>query len=132
MLVPMPTAPLILLLAAAPVASGSYRAELEAGQYLKVLAETEARLRQQPGDAAAWAARAQALASFQRFAEARAAADRALALNPGLADALLARGLARAGEAIRQRDLGSLRGALGALDDCGPPPPPTPPWARPG
>jgi tetratricopeptide (TPR) repeat protein len=52
-----------------------------------------------------------------RFSEARAAADHAVSLKTGLADALLARGLARAGEAIKQRDLGSLRGALGALDD---------------
>lgn len=95
----------------------AFRADLDAGRYLKVLAEAEARLRQAPNEAPAWAAKSQALSSLQRFAEARAAAERAVALNPRLADALLARGLARAGEAIRQRDLGSLRGALGALDD---------------
>lgn len=94
-----------------------FRADLDAGHYLKVLAEAEARLRQDSKDASAWAAKSQALSSLQRFAEGRLAADRALALNPGLADALLARGLARAGEAIRQRDLGSLRGALDAMDD---------------
>ncbi|HEY3400388.1 MAG TPA: tetratricopeptide repeat protein, partial [Geothrix sp.] len=94
-----------------------FRADLDAGHYLKVLAEAEARLRQDGMDAAAWAAKSQALSSLQRFTEAHAAADRAMALKPGLADGLLARGLARAGEAIRQRDLGSLRGALGALDD---------------
>ncbi len=44
-------------------------------------------------------------------------ADRALQVNPCLADALLARGLARAGQAIRQRDLGALREALGSMDD---------------
>jgi tetratricopeptide (TPR) repeat protein len=108
--------PLLIALAAQP-ASTSFRADLDAGRYLKVLGDAEARLRQSPNDAAAWAAKSQALSSLQRFAEARAAADRALAANPGLADALLARGLARAGEAIRQRDLGSLRGALGAMDD---------------
>jgi len=103
----------IVLQAQAP----GFRADLEAGRYLKVLAEAEARLRQNPKDAPAWAAKSQALSSFQRFNEARAAADRAIELSPGLADALLARGLARAGEAIQQRDLSSLRGALGAVDD---------------
>ncbi|WP_243286499.1 tetratricopeptide repeat protein [Geothrix terrae] len=110
---PLPIALVFLAQPAAP----SFRADLDAGRYLKVLADAEARLRQNPGDAAAWAAKSQALSSLQRFAEAHSAADRALAANPRLADALLARGLARAGEAIRQRDLGSLRGALGAMDD---------------
>ena len=105
----------ILALAQAP--APAFRADLDAGHYLKVLAAAEARLRQDPNDALAWAAKSQALSSLMRFSEARAAAERALTLNPGLADALLARGLARAGEAIRQRDLGSLRGALGAMDD---------------
>ena len=99
------------------VQAPTYRADLDAGHYLKVLADTSARTRQAPDDAAAWAAQSQALSSLQRFGEARAAADRALALNPGLADALLARGLARAGTAIAQRNLGSLRKALGAMDD---------------
>ncbi len=103
----------LLLQAQAP----TYRADLDAGRYLKVRAEAEQRLRQEPNDARAWAAKSEALASIQLFTEARVAAERALALQPGLADALLARGLARAGEAIRQRDLGSLRGALGAMDD---------------
>ncbi|HJV48859.1 MAG TPA: hypothetical protein VJ549_06260 [Geothrix sp.] len=95
----------------------AYRADLDAGHYLKVLTETEQRLRQDPNDALALAARSQALSSLMRFTEALAAADRALALRPGLAEGLLARGLARAGEAIRQRSLGSLRGALNAMDD---------------
>jgi tetratricopeptide (TPR) repeat protein len=107
----------IALLALAQPTAPAFRADLDAGHYLKVLAESESRLRQNPNDAAAWAAKSQALSSLQRFTEARAAADRALAANSSLADALLARGLARAGEAIRQRDLGSLRGALGAMDD---------------
>jgi tetratricopeptide (TPR) repeat protein len=107
----------IALLALTPTQAPAFRADLEAGHYLKVLAEAEQRLRQDPNDALAWAAKSQALSSLMRFAEAHAAADRALSLRPGLADALLARGLARAGEAIKQRDLGSLRGALGALDD---------------
>ncbi|WP_157492311.1 tetratricopeptide repeat protein [Geothrix fermentans] len=107
----------IALLALAQPTAPTFRADLDAGRYLKVLGESEARLRQNPNDAAAWAAKSQALSSLQRFTEAHAAADRALAANSSLADALLARGLARAGEAIRQRDLGSLRGALGAMDD---------------
>ena len=101
----------------APQPAAAFRADLDAGHYLKVLAEAEARLRRDPGDALAWAAKSQALSSLQRFGEAHVAADRAAALSPGLADALLARGLARAGEAIRQRNLSSLRGALGAMDD---------------
>ncbi len=107
----------IALLALAQPPAPAFRADLDAGHYLKVLAEAEGRLRQDGNDAAAWAAKSQALSSLQRFAEAHSAADRALAANPRLADALLARGLARAGEAIRQRDLGSLRGAMGAMDD---------------
>ncbi|MDP1830492.1 MAG: tetratricopeptide repeat protein [Geothrix sp.] len=113
MLLPAPAILLALLQTQAP----AFRADLDAGHYLKVLGEADHRLRQDPKDALAWAAKSQALSSLQRFGEARAAADRALALQPRLADALLARGLARAGEAIRQRDLSSLRGALGALDD---------------
>jgi tetratricopeptide (TPR) repeat protein len=107
----------IALFAALQTQPPPFRADLDAGHYLKVLAEADQRLHQDPNDAAAWAAKSQALSSLQRFQEAHAAADRAVALQPGLADGLLARGLARAGEAIKQRDLGSLRGALGALDD---------------
>lgn len=123
---PLHRPPPILVLALCPMtpshlaaqpAAQTYRADLDAGHYLKVLGEADRRLRQESGDALAWAAKSQALSSLQRFTEARAAADRALALQPGLADALLSRGLARAGEAIRQRDLTSLRRALNALDD---------------
>lgn len=114
---PVPALVVACTLLGAQQAAPTYRADLDAGHYLKVLAETEPRLRQAPGDALAWAAKSQALSSLQRFTEARAAADRALALQPGLADALLSRGLARAGEAIRQRDLSSLRRALNAMDD---------------
>jgi tetratricopeptide (TPR) repeat protein len=106
-------APIVLLQAQTP----PFRADLDAGRYLKVLSETEQRLHQDPKDAGAWAAKSQALSSLMRFHEAREAADKAVALKPGLADALLARGLARAGEAIKQRNLGSLRGAVGAMDD---------------
>lgn len=95
----------------------SPRADLEAGHYLKAMAEAEAQLKIDPSDALAWAAKSQALASQQRFGEALAAAEKALALNPGLADGFEARGLARAGTAIQQRSLSSLRNASGALDD---------------
>ncbi len=107
------SAAVVLLQAQAP----AFRADLEAGRYLKVLGEAEQRLREQPNDAPAWAAKSQALSSLLRFREALAAAERAVALKPDLADALLARGLARAGEAIKQRDFGALRSALGAMDD---------------
>ncbi len=109
----LPCAFLVLVQTQAP----PFRADLDEGRYLKVLSDSEQRLRQDPNDAMAWAAKSQALSSFLRFTQARAAADRALAAKSGLADALLARGLARAGVAIKQRDLGSLRGALGAMDD---------------
>lgn len=113
---PMLILPAALIIFAQPQAP-SYRAELDAGHYLKVLADAEAHLRQNAGDAQAWAAKSQALSSFQRFNEALSAAQRALTLAPQLADARLALGLAKAGEAIRQRNLGSLRPALSAMDD---------------
>ncbi len=111
----LPVAALFLLQAQAQ--TPAFRADLDAGHYLKVLADSDKRLRQDPKDALAWAAKSQALSSLQLFTKAHDAANRALALKPGLADALLALGLARAGEAIRQRDLGSLRGAMGAIDN---------------
>ncbi len=100
-------------------AQGTYnpRVDLDEGRYLKVLSDSETRLNQNPSDALAWAAKSQALASLMRFGEANAAAQKALELKPGLADALLARGLARAGTAIQQRNFGSLRGAYHAMDD---------------
>ena len=110
------TAP-ILLVSILQAQAPAFRADLEAGRYLKVLAEAEQRLREHPSDAPAWAAKSQALSSLLRFPEALTAAERAVSLKPDLADALLARGLARAGEAIRQRDLSALRSALGAMDD---------------
>jgi tetratricopeptide (TPR) repeat protein len=108
--------PAALIVLAQPQAV-DFRADLDAGHYLKVMEAAGRRLSQNPKDAQAWAAKSQALSSLQRFSEARSAADQALALQPTLADALLARGLARAGEAIRQRNLSSLGGALGAMDD---------------
>jgi len=108
--------PAALLLLAQPLAP-PYRADLEAGHYLKVQAEADSRLRLNAGDAQALAAKSQALSSFQRFSEALPLAQQAVALDPHLADAHLALGLAKAGEAIRQRSLSSLRPALGAVDD---------------
>jgi len=94
------------------------RADLDAGRYLKVLAEAEARLQTPQTDAAlAWAAKSQALTALVRVPEALAAADRAVALQPALADALLARGLAQGGAAVQQRNLGSLGKLSGAMRD---------------
>jgi tetratricopeptide (TPR) repeat protein len=109
-----------LLIAAAStlvVLAYAPRTDLEAGHYLKALAEADVQLRTSPSDALAWAAKSQALTALQRFDEALAAAERALALNPGLPDGLQARGLARAGTAVQQRSFSSLRNASGALDD---------------
>lgn len=110
---------LSLLLAAPALVAAGYdpRPDLEAGCYLKALAEAEARLKAEPRDALAWAAKSQALSSVQRFPEALAAAEQALALQGGSADALLARGLARAGTAVQQRNFASLKNASGALED---------------
>jgi tetratricopeptide (TPR) repeat protein len=95
----------------------SPRIDLEAGHYLKAMSEAEAQLKANPSDALAWAAKSQALSSQQRFTEALAAADKALSLNPGLPDGLQARGLARAGTAVQQRNFGSLRQAGDAVRD---------------
>lgn len=110
---------LIPLLIAAPLLAQTpaFRAELDAGHFLKVLSDAEARLKAAPQDALARAARAQALVALLRVDEAKAEADRALALQPGLADAYLARGLARAGQALKARNLGSLRGVGESMDD---------------
>jgi tetratricopeptide (TPR) repeat protein len=107
------------LLIAAPLLAQpfAFRAELDAGHFLKVLNESEARLKAAPADAMAHAARAQALVALLRVDEAKAEADRALALQPGLADGLLARGLARAGQALKARNLSSLRGVGESMDD---------------
>ncbi len=111
----LPLVPALILLA--PNGAYAPRADLDAGRYLKAHAEAEARLRADPKDALAWATKSQALSAFQRFWEAEQAARQALALQPNLADALLARGLARAGTAVQQRNFGSLKKASGALDD---------------
>ncbi len=95
----------------------SPRVDLDGGRYLKALWEAEARLRQEPGLALAWAAKSQALAALARLDEAMVAAEKALALSPALPDALLARGLAQAGRAIQQKNLGSVGLIRGALED---------------
>ncbi|HJU82911.1 MAG TPA: tetratricopeptide repeat protein [Holophagaceae bacterium] len=106
-----------LLIAASTATAYSPRPDLESGHFLKALAEADAVLKQDPGNALAHAARSQALSSLMRFPEALEAADRALALNPRLADALLARGLAKAGTAVQQRSFSSLRNVSQAMDD---------------
>lgn len=93
------------------------RTDLDEGRYLKVLSEAEARIAGNPKDALAWAAKSQALSALMRLGEASAAAQQSLQLKPDLADGLLARGLARAGNAIRERNFGSLRGISRAMDD---------------
>jgi tetratricopeptide (TPR) repeat protein len=115
----MPSRSLYALLAVPTLVAGVYdpRSDLEAGRYLKALGEAEAQLRSDPGNALAWAAKSQALTALQRFGEGLAAAEKALALAPRLAEALLARGLARAGIALQQRNFGSLRNASSALED---------------
>jgi len=108
---------LIPVLLAAPASAYNPRADLDNGRYLKALWDAEAQLKANPGHALAWAAKSQALASLVRVWEAQACADRALTLQPGLADGFLARGMARAGIAIQQRNLSSLKGVSAALDD---------------
>lgn len=112
---------LALALIAMPLlaAQGIYnpRVDLDEGRYLKALSEAESRISKDPGDALAWAAKSQALAALLRFGEAGGAAQKSLERKGDLADGLLARGLSRAGAAIQQRNLGSLRGASSAMDD---------------
>jgi len=93
------------------------RGDLDAGRYLKTLADSEAVLLREPGHALAWAAKSQALTALLRFREAEEAAGKALSLKPDLADAFLARGMVRAGKAVQQRNLGSIRKAGSAMDD---------------
>ena len=108
-----------VLLVAMPCLAGGYtpRADLEAGYYLKTLADAEAVLKGDPGNALAWAAKSEALTALVRLPEAVAAARQALALQPHLAEAFLARGQALGGTAVQQRNLGSLRQISAAMDD---------------
>ena len=111
--------PVAVLISSLPALAGGYapRADLDAGRYLKALADAEARIREQPGDALAWAAKSQALTALVRVPEALQAADQSLALKPELAEGLLARGLARGGAAVQERNLNSLKHIADAMDD---------------
>lgn len=115
----MHVAPPVLLAFALLPPQGPYhpREDLDAGRYLRTLADSDAELRRDPASALAWAAKSQALTALLRFPEAEAAAARALALKPDLADAFLARGLVKGAQAVQQRNLGSVRKASSALDD---------------
>ncbi|MDR2560783.1 MAG: tetratricopeptide repeat protein [Holophagales bacterium] len=93
------------------------RIDIEQGRFLKALADADARLQISDEDALAWASKSQALSSLTRFIEADAAAQKAISLNPTLADALMARSMASAGRALQQRNLGSLGKASQALSD---------------
>lgn len=109
-----------LCLAAFPLlAASGYdpRADLDAGHFLRVLGDAEARLRGAPRDPLALAARSQALTALLRLQEALASADLALQAAPGLGEAHLARALALGGLAVQQRNLGSLRGVSRAMDE---------------
>ena len=61
--------PAIVLLATLPAQAAGYapRPDLEAGRYLKALGEAEERLKQEPDNALAWAAKAQALTALVRL-----------------------------------------------------------------
>jgi tetratricopeptide (TPR) repeat protein len=104
----------LLLLAAAPYAP---RADLDQGRFLKALADADARLAKNAGDALALASRAQALCALVRLPEAEAAARRAVEIKPGLPDALMARALVSGGRAVQQRNLGSVLAFSQAMDD---------------
>jgi len=108
---------LIPVLLAVPASAYAPRVDLDNSRYLKALYEAEAQLKNNPDNALAWAAKSQALSALVRLGEAQTCADKALALRPGLPDGLLARGMARAGLAVQQRNLSSLRGVSGAMDD---------------
>lgn len=108
---------LLLLTSLTLAATYSPRADLDAGRYLKTLAEADAHLKGEPRNALALAARSQALTAMMRLPEALEAARKAAELNPGLGEALLARALARAGTAVQQKNLGSLKGISAAMDD---------------
>ena len=115
----MRLAPALAILSMLPALAAGYspRGDLDAGRYLKALADAEDVLKREPRSALAWAAKSQALAAMLRMAEALDAAERALALQPDLADALMARGLARAGSAVQARNLSSITNAAGSLED---------------
>ena len=102
--------PSYALLFTVPALAAGYapRADLDAGRYLKALADADHVLKASPGSAQAWAARSQALTALLRLPEGLAAAQKALELQPGLPEGLLARGLAQAGIAVQKRSASSL------------------------
>lgn len=106
-----------LALTATLAAGSTPRADLDAGRYLKALAEAETSLRANPDDALALAVRSQALTSMMRLQEAQRDARRAADLAPSLGEALLARALAGAGIAIQERSFSSLKGVSNAMAD---------------
>ncbi|MBK8727270.1 MAG: tetratricopeptide repeat protein [Holophagaceae bacterium] len=108
---------LFCLLAEPSRAPSQARTNLDAGRYLQVLAEANAELNANPGSASAWAAKSQALTALLRFREAEEAAGKALSLKGDLADAVLARGMAKAATAVQQRNFSSLKKAAAAMDD---------------
>jgi len=108
---------IVCLLLGAQTAPFQPRTDLEHGRFLKVLAESEAILKNNDSDALAWAAKSQVLSSLMQFDEARSAAQCALDLQPGLADALVARATAKAGKAVQQLSLNSLRLVSQTMDD---------------
>jgi tetratricopeptide (TPR) repeat protein len=111
--------PAIALVLTLPAWGADYnpRLDLDAGRYLKALAEADTVIQHQPGNALAWAARSQALTALVRLPEALAAGQKAVALKANLADALLARGLALGGVAMQQKNLGSITKVTDAMDD---------------
>lgn len=116
---PLPNPLLAFLVTSVLLSTGGFapRPDLDSGRYLKVLTEAGAQLALQPKNALALAAKSQALSALMRFGEASSFAQQSLDLDPDLADAYLARGLARAGSAVQQRSFGSLRQISGAMDD---------------
>ena len=110
-----PPAFLVCTLVAGPAYAP--RQDLDEGRFLKVLGDADAVLKGDPRSAMAWAVRSQALTALVRLPEALDSAHRALALDPNLAEGLLAQGMARAGLAVQQKNLGSLRGISDAMDD---------------
>ena len=111
--------PAIVLVATLPAFGADYapRPDLDAGRYLKALADAEALLRREPGNALAWAAKSQALTALVRLPEAMSAANRAVELQSDLADAHLALGLALGGAAVKQKSFGSLAKVSRAMDE---------------
>jgi tetratricopeptide (TPR) repeat protein len=110
-------APAICLLLGAQNAPFQPRHDLEQGRFLKALADANAVLAENNKNALAWAAKAQALSALMDFKGAMTAAQTALELQPGLADAFVARGMAKAGTALQQRNLSSLSKVSQAMED---------------